>query len=118
MSYGYFKKVQGYGSSSVFPDDINQDHRGYARGPERQLMSALLFDAVQNYLNFAFCDRSNPRSRFREAVDWVNKGGGDYVFSFENVCEALGLDAQFLRCGLASACLGNEADVKRTRKNF
>lgn len=116
MSYGLFKKVQSQGS--CFSDEIDQAGRGYASGPERQLMSALLFDAVQNYLNFAFCDKSKPSSRFREAVEWVNRKGNDYVFSFENVCEALGLDAQFLRCGLASACVANSGDIKRTRKNF
>jgi hypothetical protein len=69
--------------------------------PERRLMAALLEDAVS-------CLSANPRPYagrkrryFEEAQSWVNATEEqEWIFSFTNVCETLGLDPSFLRRGL------------------
>jgi hypothetical protein len=121
MSAGDYEVSQGalFDARRLFSEDQVGGARGYARGPERSLLSALLFDAVQGYVNYTCSDRAGVRNRYREAYEWVQRRGSDYVFAFDSVCEALGIDPNFLRCGLANVsttCGGPE--VKKTRKNF
>jgi hypothetical protein len=87
---------------TTFVEEVTEFERGYARGPERELLSALLFDGIQSYLNYANSRGSESRSRFREAYAWIHKKNDNYVFSFESVCEALGIDPDYLRVGLAN----------------
>lgn len=84
---------------------------------ERGLMSALLFDGIQNYLNYFSCTQSN-KNKFKEAMLWVNQRGGEYIFSFDNVCEALDIKPEYLRAGLANLVSSNLTDIKRMRKTF
>ena len=93
------------------------DDSGYARGPERALMSALLFDGIQAYMSYAECNCKAQRSRFREAFNWVHCCGNEYVFSFESVCEGLGIDANFIRYGLLNA-FNSKRQWKKARRNF
>lgn len=91
--------------------------RGYAKGPERALMSALLFDGVQAYMNYATATSESTRTRYREAFNWITRAGEDYVFSFESVCEGLGIDAEFLRLGLTNACNSHPRKWRRSRRS-
>jgi hypothetical protein len=68
--------------------------------PERVLMLAVLEDAVvcfQEYVN-ARCKRK--RLLHEEAEQWILEENNSYLFSFENICEALGFEASYLRQGL------------------
>ena len=68
--------------------------------PERLLMLAVLQDAIfcfQEHLT-ATCRRK--RSLYQEAEEWLFNGDRFYVFSFENICEALGFEPAYLRQGL------------------
>lgn len=103
----------------IFLEELNNEDRGYARGPERALLSALLFDGVQSYLCYAAAKTQSKKAKYKEAFNWVNHKGREYVFNFENVCEALGVDPDFLRLGLLN--VGNSSrtgDWKRSRRNF
>lgn len=119
MSYSDHGQVQDGGSAigSIFAYDLVDGEAGYARGPERALMSALLFDGIQAYMSYAECSGRAQRSRFREAFNWVHCKGNEYVFSFENVCEGLGIDATFLRYGLLNA-FNSKRQWKKARRNF
>lgn len=97
-------------------DEVLNSRRGFARGPERALMAALLFDGIQTYINLADCEGRVLKSRWREAAYWVHSDGGDYVFAFDNVCEALGIDADFLRCGLINVVQSQGYEWRRTRR--
>jgi len=97
---------------TVIVDQAYDNSKGYASGPERELMSALLFDGVQAYMT---C-QSKHEDRYKEAVNWVHTKCKDYVFSFENVCEALGLDPEYLRYGLLNAA--GSSDWVRGRRTF
>lgn len=103
-------------------EDNGTDEEGYASGPERALMTALLFDGVQSYLAYAFARNDSQKGRYKEAFKWIQTDEGEYVFSFENVCEALGIDPNALRFGLANFINSNqletEGEFRRSRRNF
>ena len=104
------------GTQFFFVDDIFESVGGYAQGPERALMSALLFDGVMNYLSFVRRKGKGGGKRYREAFNWVHCKQSDYVFSFEGVCEGLGINAQSLRLGLINASNSID-DWKRSRRH-
>jgi len=81
-----------------------QSAPGFANGPERNLLSALLFDGIQSYMAYFFAKGANAKTKYREAYSWIHQTGDDYVFSFESVCEALGIEPEYLRLGIANAC--------------
>jgi transposase-like protein len=68
--------------------------------PLKRLMMAVLEDALRCFQNNAAA-KSGPRKRlFSEAEQWLCGDGGDGPFSFETVCETLGIEPHFLRGGL------------------
>lgn len=109
-----------YGDDSVtfLVDDLVDGTNGYAKGPERALMSALLFDGVQAYMCYLLSDGTRRSTRYREAFIWVNTKGKEYVFSFDNVCEGLGIDPEFLRLGLANASNSQCEALSKSRRHF
>lgn len=75
--------------------------RSYYVDPEKRLMAALLEDAV-TCLTFNQPRYSRRQQKdFAEAHAWVNDtADSEWIFSFVNVCEALGMDPNYLRRGL------------------
>lgn len=71
--------------------------------PEKALLLALLEDAIHCYRKFAAARNRLARQQFQEAEQWLMGGGDGWVFSFENVCELLGLDPEYVRRGLREA---------------
>lgn len=88
---------------------------GYAHGPERLLFSAVLFDGLQTILNHPFDSSERGSKKLREALAWVNTRGTEYIFSFDSVCDALGIEPEFLRIGVANT-LTTAARAKKTRR--
>ena len=103
---------------TVLVDELSDGARGYATGPERQLLSALLFDGIQNFMNFATAGSESTRTRYREAYHWITSKEHEYIFSFENCCEALGLSAQEVRLGLLNVLTQQDFHWKKARKKF
>jgi len=68
--------------------------------PEKRLMLAVLEDAVGAYQKYVHASNRRARRLFDEAEEWVESPSVDGPFAFENVCEALGLEAGYLRLGL------------------
>ncbi len=64
-------------------------------------MAAVLEDGVATLTtDQRRCSRRQQRE-FADALAWLrNKEGTDWVFSFESICEALAIDAGYLREGL------------------
>ncbi len=75
--------------------------RTHYASPELKLVAAVLEDAVATLTtDQRRCDRRQQRD-FADALAWLrNKEGTDWVFSFESICEALAIDAGYLREGL------------------
>lgn len=109
------------GQSGVQPSllaGLVDSERGFARGPERILLSAILFDGVQAYMNYATAQNEAQRKRYFEAYRWVHRESDDYIFSFDNVCDGLGVDPEYLRFGVANATNSQTFEWKRARRNF
>jgi hypothetical protein len=68
--------------------------------PEKRLMLAILEDAISCYQD-NYISRTGKKKRFFDEVrEWIVSADGDWVFSFEHVCDALGLNAAYIRRGL------------------
>lgn len=119
MAYSDFAAgADGGFNPRTFLADTFDSQRGFARGPERALMSALLFDGVQSFMNYVCAESEFQRQRYLEAYNWVVREGDDYIFSFGNVCHALGLDPEFFRNGLLEAHSSDDYEWKKARRNF
>lgn len=68
--------------------------------PERMLMLAVLEDAVACFQKYVFARDSRGKNLFRDAEDWILEQESDWFFSFENICEVLRLNADYIREGL------------------
>jgi hypothetical protein len=69
--------------------------------PERRLMAAILEDAVACLSKGRSQDACRHQRPAEEAEYWINtEGEEDWIFSFTNVCESLGLDPDYMRSGL------------------
>ena len=87
----------------VLPSQFFKADRGGLLGGERKLMAALLADGVEAYIH-ASARLSHVVTtsdvRRSEALEWVHTKDTSYIFSFDNVCECLGINADYLRLGL------------------
>ncbi len=67
---------------------------------ERRLMIAVLEDAVDVYRKQAGARESRGRQLFQEAEEWIEDRDRTWLFSFENICDVLDIDGDYLRKGL------------------
>ena len=76
--------------------------------PERRLMVAILEDAVSSLsTNLRRCN-FRQRRQYEEAKHWVTtEEESEWIFSFRNICEILGIDPSYLRRGLTLRTTGN-----------
>ncbi len=89
------------------PDTLSQDQfyatmrRALPGDPERRLMVAVLEDVVACLsVDLGRCS-SRQRFDFYDAQTWINApNNSNWIFSFSNICESLGLDPEYLRRGL------------------
>lgn len=68
--------------------------------PEKRLILAILDDAVQSFLVGLKPRNGKERREFEEAQQWMTEPEANWPFSFESICNALGLDPDYLRGGL------------------
>lgn len=68
--------------------------------PERRLRLAILEDALRYYRQYFGASERRARVLCEDAADWFASPDRSEPFSFENVCDALGLDPHYLRRGL------------------
>jgi hypothetical protein len=95
-------------STRLFEPDTLMPHQYYATlrksqhsDPELRLMAAILEDAVACLSRDPLRCARPHRKGVEEALSWIDaQGEEDWVFSFHNVCESLGLDPSYLRRGL------------------
>jgi len=63
-------------------------------------MLAVLEDAVFCFQKNLVAQTGNKKTLFQEAEDWILEEECEWLFSFENICEALGINAKYLKKGL------------------
>jgi len=67
---------------------------------ERRLMIAVLEDAVDVYSKEVGAREPRGQQLFREAEEWIEDRDRTWLFSFENICDVLDIDGEYLRRGL------------------
>jgi hypothetical protein len=93
--------------------------RQSALEPERELVLAMLEDAVVSFQKYMGSTREKEQRIFTDAEDWFSSDDREWIFSFANVCDFLGLDAEYLRKGLArwkEAAVNRQTDMSANRK--
>ena len=101
------KKTEGGSGSGLFEPDIllpNQYFAAFRRGRavegERRLMLAVLEDAVDSYRKYALARDPREQACFLEAREWIVSTDRSWLFAFENICDVLEMNADYLRSGL------------------
>lgn len=74
--------------------------RRFYLDPERVLMLAVLQDAVVCFQENVAANCKRKQLLHQDAEAWILNEDSSYLFSFENVCDALGYDAGYMREGL------------------
>jgi len=70
------------------------------REGEEKLMLAVLEDAVTCFQKYVLAKDARGKALFREAEDWIVERNSDWIFSFDSICEVLGLGPEYVRQGL------------------
>lgn len=83
----------------VLPSQFNERSSRGISGGERKLMAALLSDGIEAYVAQQTANESPARLQ-TEVSEWVETKDLSYVFSFDVVCECLGINPDYLRLGL------------------
>jgi hypothetical protein len=83
-------------TSTQFSSQYGRD----MRGPEQQLMFAVLSDAIDCFQNYCNCVDGTRQRLFFDAREWIFESNNTWPFSFQNICEALDLEPDYLRAGL------------------
>ncbi|MEK7378878.1 MAG: hypothetical protein AABZ71_08230 [Candidatus Binatota bacterium] len=68
--------------------------------PEKKLMLAVLEDAIWCFQHSLLARDKRRKVMFSEAEEWIMEEDGDSLFSFESICEVLGLNPKYVREGL------------------
>ena len=74
--------------------------RRFNLNPEQLLMLAVLEDAIICFQDHVAAGCKRKRLLHLEAEQWILSEDKSYLFSFENICDALGFEAAYLRQGL------------------
>lgn len=98
------------GDTSVTEQFLATVRRSEHLEPEKDLLIAILQDAIYDYRKYRRARDPEGKGHFREAQKWIMAGGNNWIFSFNNICELLGLDPDYIRRGL------RESDADRTKQ--
>ncbi|HWP57853.1 MAG TPA: hypothetical protein VNL14_08200 [Candidatus Acidoferrales bacterium] len=85
---------------TLLPEQYLSGHRSKQLEPGKRLMLAVLEDAVLCFQGNLLAQDAKKKALFRDAEAWIMEQSRDWIFSFESVCESLGLDPGYLRAGL------------------
>ena len=99
----YEKALVAHGWVALDPADIGLIESVYKktlREGEERLMLAVLENAVEYFQKYVLARKPSGKQLFREAEEWFLDKDGEALYSFENICETLGLHPDPIRKGL------------------
>ena len=64
---------------------------------EKRLMIAVLKDAVECLEKYRGSRSSIGQIQYQSAIEWVEDTDTEWLFSFNNICDLLGFDPEYLR---------------------
>ncbi len=82
---------------SIEGDFLDSLHKRTRREAEEALILAVLEDAVDCFQKYLTARDRRGATLFREAEEWILGEDPDWPFSFEQICETLGIDPNYLR---------------------
>jgi hypothetical protein len=82
-----------------------------AHQPEKRLMLAVLEEAIATFQRHVVAGTRRSQRLVEEVEEWVAGGESEWPFSFENVCAALDIEAEYLRNGMLR---WKDAEVRKT----
>jgi hypothetical protein len=81
-------------------EDFARVYRSRPLSPERELMAAVLEEALADYQRCWKARDKKGMERFADAQAWILESDSEWIFSFINCCDVLGIDPDYLRQGL------------------
>ena len=84
------------GDTSAVEQFFDSLRRSEPLEPEKALLAAILEDAIHDYLRYKRARDRDGKERFREAAEWIAGSSSGWTFSFNNVCELLNLDPEYV----------------------
>lgn len=97
--------IRSNGSTSFDPVDselLERLSKKDIRETEEKLMLAVLENAIEHFQKYVLAKDKRGKKLFQEAEEWILDKNSDWLHSFENICEVLGLDPDYMRQGLLS----------------
>src|SRR5215510_3253692 len=79
---------------------IESVYKRNLRESEERLMLAVLESAVEDFQKYVLARKPSGKNLFQQAEDWFLEKDSNELFSFENICETLGLHPDPIRKGL------------------
>ncbi len=67
---------------------------------EKRLILSVLEDAIECYTKCIESTTNKGQRLFRDAEEWINLEDKRWVFSFDNVCDMLDINSEYMRSGL------------------
>jgi hypothetical protein len=99
----YEQALVSHGWVALDPADIGLIESVYkktVREGEERLMLAVLENAVEYFQKYVLARNPGGKQRIQEAEEWFLEKDGEALYSFENICETLGLHPDTIRKGL------------------
>ena len=67
---------------------------------EKRLILSVLEDAIECFMKCIDASTNKGQRLFREADEWINHEDKRWVFSFDNVCDMLDINPEYMRAGM------------------
>ena len=67
---------------------------------ERRLMLAVLEDAIDCFQKYAHTEDLRGKQLFSESYEWIMSADKRWLFSFENICQIVDMNPDYIRQGL------------------
>jgi hypothetical protein len=100
--------LSGYQFFKVFKQKSASD-------PERRLMLAVLSDAIECFQKYANAENRRGRTLYANAESWINSRDSSWPYSFEQICDVLDINANYLRIGLVQWRIQHDSGGPRRR---
>lgn len=82
---------------AVDPGQFRDLWHGRRTAPERELAAAVLEMAVADVINYRLARNRSRQRMYWEAHRWMTSADRQWPFSFVNICDYLGVSAEWLR---------------------
>jgi hypothetical protein len=67
---------------------------------EKRLILSVLEDGIECFMKYVDASTSKGQKLFRDAEEWIKLHDKQWIFSFDNVCDMLDINPDYMRRGL------------------